>query len=243
MTITLSGINLNNNPNWGLISATFDNPARRGGNFYISHADKRLWLPKPVDQRTARLEMWVAGSTVGEYQSNLSYLQVLFHDPYESVIGKDGLTGHYQIADEIGVKIVSRNSCKLTVPIVMSNPYFYRTTAYQASLVGLGELEILNEGVEVDCIIDVVGDVTNPEFSSGGRILTYTGTISTVNNLHVDTAAYTATRGSANAISGISHTGGFKLFSLVHGLQTVVFDGTAGATAPTLTITYTEAFI
>lgn len=243
MTLTIGGLSMNNSPNWGVESAIFDIPTRRGGNFYISHSPKRLWLPKPVDERAFKLDMWISGATVGEYQSNLNTLLSKFHHPSEIVVARDGLSGYCQMQDDVSLKPIGNGACKLSAIFKMKDPYLYATSATQLSLTGIGDLEILNDGVEVDCTIAIVGDITNPVISSGGRTLTYTGTISTSNFLRIDTANFTATRGTANAIAGISHTGGYRFFSILGGLQTVSLTGTAGATAPVMTVTFTKGYI
>ena len=243
MTLTIGGGAMNNNPNWGVESAIFDIPTRRGGNFYVSHSPKRLWLPKPVDERTFKLDMWVAGTTIGEYQSNLNTLLSKFHNPSELVVERDGLAGYCQMQDDASIKPIGNAACRLSAVFKMRDPYFYAPSSSQLSLTGVGDLEILNDGVEVDCVITIVGDITNPVISSGGRTLTYTGTISTSNFLAVNTANFTATRGTANAIAGISHTGGYRFFSILGGLQTINLSGTAGVTAPVMTVTFTKGYI
>lgn len=244
MTLTVSGISLYNAPNWGVSSAIFDIPQRRGGNFYIAHAGKRLYLPKPVDERSARIEMWVSGASVSEYQTNLRNLLNMFHfGQTEIPIVRDGLTGYGQVVSDASIKPVSRNSCKLSIELLMSDPYFYESAATEYNLAGLGELEIFNEGVEVDCNIEIAGDVTNPELTGNGRELLYTGTASSANKLTVDTSTFIARRGTDNAIPDISHNGDYKFWSILPGLQTVTFDGTAGVVTPTLKITFTKGYI
>lgn len=243
MNIVIGGLSMNNAPSWGVSSAIFDIPTRRGGNFYVSHAPKRLWLPKPVDERIFKLEMWVSGSTVGEYSSNLNTLLTKFHHPYELVVERDGLVGLCQMQDDISQKPIGRNACKLTANFKMKDPYFYAVAASQFELTGTGDLEILNDGVEVDCIIEIVGDITNPVVYNAGREFSYDGTISTTNFLHVNTADFSATRGTANAISGISHTGDYRFLSILPGLQTITLSGTVGATTPVMTVTFTKGYV
>lgn len=89
---------------------------------------------------------------------------------------------------------------EFTIPFKMCNPH--RLASTQSLLEGAGTA--VNAGNdETPCIVEIVGPVTNPSVTIGGKTLTYTGTVTASDKLIIDTEKLTATFNGANALPNL----------------------------------------
>lgn len=86
---------------------------------------------------------------------------------------------------------------EFTIPFKMCKPYRIATT--QSTKIGAGKA--VNGGnIETPCVIEIVGPVTNPSVTIGGKTMIYTGTVTASDKLIIDTENLTATFNGANAL-------------------------------------------
>ena len=87
-----------------------------------------------------------------------------------------------------------------TIPFKMNDPFSYARE--ESALVGSGNIE--NTGsIETGLVIEIAGAVTNPSVTIGGKVLTYTGTITAGQTLTIDTLFMTAKIGTTNALDDL----------------------------------------
>ncbi len=118
-----------------------------------------------------------------------------------------------------------------TIPFKMHNPLI--SASAQSSLIGSGTA--INGGNdETPCIVEIVGPVTNPSVTIGGKVMTYTGIVTASDKLIIDTDKLTATFNGANAL--VNYNGVFP------GLA-VGDNAVTAASAGTTTVKWTNRFI
>lgn len=89
---------------------------------------------------------------------------------------------------------------KFTLPLKLHDPLIKAST--QSTLTGSGTA--VNGGNDVcPVVVEVVGSVTNPSVTIGGKTMTYTGVLTASDNLIIDTEKLTATFNGANALANL----------------------------------------
>lgn len=110
---------------------------------------------------------------------------------------------------------------EFTIPFKMCNPH--RLASTQSTLTGAGTA--VNAGNdETPCIVEVVGPVTNPSVTIGGKVMTYTGQVTASDKLIIDTEKLTATFNGANAL--VNYNGVFPGLAVGNNAVTAASAGT-----------------
>lgn len=108
-----------------------------------------------------------------------------------------------------------------TIPFKMHNPLI--SASVQSSLIGSGTA--VNGGNnETPCIVEIVGAVTNPSVTIGGKTMTYTGTVTASDTLVIDTEKLTCTFNGANALA--NYNGVFPMLAVGNNTVTAPALGT-----------------
>ena len=104
-------------------------------------------------------------------------------------------------AGTLGFKDDGRYHREFTLPFKVSKSYGIAST--QSTLTGAGTA--VNSGNDVcPIVVEIVGPVTNPSVTIGGKVMTYTGQVTASDTLIIDTEKLTATFNGANALANFN---------------------------------------
>jgi phage-related protein len=119
-----------------------------------------------------------------------------------------------------------------TIPFKMHDPLIKAST--QSTLTGSGTA--VNGGNdETPCIVEIVGLVTNPSVTIGGKTMTYTGTVTASDMLIIDTEKLTCTFNGANALGNLT--------GLTPSIKLAVGNNVVTVTGGTVTLKWNNKFI
>lgn len=90
---------------------------------------------------------------------------------------------------------------KFTIPFKLHDPVIKAST--QSTLIGSGTA-VNGGGDDCPVIVEIVGSVTNPSVTIGGKTMTYTGTVTASDTLIIDTEKLTCTFNGANALANLT---------------------------------------
>ena len=213
-------------------------PPVRGENETIPYRPGRLWVPKLYDQRTVPLQMWIVGcdadgalptahSRRAQLNANEDALLRVFgvrHRLLDIVRVKAmpaGLLTHAGQAECSGTMSPSMMAggtrATLTVDLLMPDPFWYADEITE-TITSAG-LTVTHPGSapSLDMAIDLVGPLTNPRLrnTTTGVEVRYGGTIGSGQTVTLDTANFTAVRGTDNVIGNIRHVGAPQWMTLL----------------------------
>jgi phage-related protein len=89
--------------------------------------------------------------------------------------------------------------CRLTIPLIAQDPFWYSIEEYSIDILGSGSLESFGNYPTSRLKIIVSGIATDPQIEIRGQLVTYTGTLSAVDKLIIDSSKRIITFNTANA--------------------------------------------
>ncbi len=246
-------------------------PARRGENLAIPGKTGRyLTQNKPLDERRLTLAMFVdAQPTTGGARSgsqlwaNLETLKKVFAaDGAGTLKAKNaGGTAEGGTTRVATVEVINTVEFEpegpwnygIAVEFVFADPFWY---AEGATVVGPTNISsnpqniALNnvgtyraEKATLTLVTPAGGTVINPKFAVGGYYVQYTGTVEAASTLTISCGSYTATNGTLTVTGDITHDGGLPWLVIPTGTSDLTLSASAIIGTPTVTVSWTPAFL
>lgn len=233
------------------LSGALKLPSARGDNPEIPMREGRPHVAKLYDQRVVTLGMALTGSSVGDFESKLDTLNLLFGARNRQYLQRTLAGGAVRRAlaevSKCDVKLDSPASAKLTVDFLLAEPFFRSTTQvndlqtisaspYTYTLTHPGTAD------ERSALITLTGPLSYPKLSnlSTGVWVGYNDVIATDVAVVIDSAAFTCKQGSTSLLSKYVHAGDAYAMVFAPGANNMQVE--ASATGGTVRIQFYPAY-
>ena len=234
-------------------------PERRGENLLIPGAPGRTYVSKVFDERRLTLAMFVdAQGTAGGTRSgsqlwtNLTTLKNLFATEGLGTLvhvnaAGGTLTAQAEVANVVEFEPEGPWHYNVAVEFVFADPYWYGAATTEGPdnvTASPGTVTLVNPGsARADgATITVVGAITNPKLTIGSTYVQYSGTVSAGATLVMDVGNYTATLGTVDVTSSVTHSGDARWLPVPAGTSSMVVTGSGISTA-TVAVSFATPYI
>jgi len=238
-------------------------PARKGGNLDVPGKTGRFRTTlKPLDERRLTLIMFVDAQVSGggtrsgsQLWTNLELLKKTFAYDGIGTLKAQSAHGTTRVAD---VEVINQVDFDpqgpwhygIAVEFAFADPFWY---AENATTVGPTSISSNPQNIALDNIgtyqaekatitLVVPGTVATPRFTDGSYYVEYSGTV-VGGTLIISCGSYTAYSGTSNVTGDIVHDGGLVWLSIPPGSSDLTFSAATVLGTPTVTATWTAAFL
>lgn len=239
-------------------------PERRGDDVILGGLTGRMYVAKPYDYRAIVLEMVVdsrpsgGGSRTGnQLQSNVDVLKKLFGSDGQHTLGRT--FGALTLQATVDVRRVRFQPVQpyfynVAVEMVLQDPLWYATSNTVATTPFSSvptNLTVTNPGtytaekctITLACPSSPAALLTNPRVTIGSVWVQYTGVVGSGNTLTINTSTFSATIGTTDVTSAITHSGAVRWLTIPPGANTATISAAGISNTPTLTITFAAPYL
>lgn len=260
---TFDGTSLNSYANY-VRAYDESGPERRGDDVILGGLTGRMYVAKPYDYRPIVLEMIVdsrpsgGGARTGnQLQSNVDTIKKLF-----------GSDGQHTLARTFGSLSLNAMVDVRRVRFQPVAPYFYNvaaelvvqdalwyatsaTTVVQPFSTVPTNFTVTNNGsymaekmtIALACPTSPAALLTNPKVTIGSVWVKYNGVVGTGNTLTINTSTFTATIGTTDVTSAITHSGAVRWLVIPTGANTATVSADGISNTPTLTLSFYAPYL
>lgn len=209
-------------------------PPVRGDNAEIPMREGRPHLEKMFDQRLLTLGMYLKGSSISNFESNLDTLKLLFGKRARQYLTRTmngGATRRvYAEVTKFDVKQEGNDFARMTVDFLLAEPFFRSTTetnVLTAITTSPQTFTITNAGSVADrsAIITFNGTLNYPKLTNvtNGVWVGYNDVVAvgSGNAIVVDSSAFTCLMSTTNMLNKLVHSGDSYFFKLEPGANTI----------------------
>lgn len=207
-------------------------PPVRGDNAEIPMREGRPHLEKMFDQRLLTLGMYLKGSSISNFESNLDTLKLLFGKRARQYLTRTmsgGATRRvYAEVTKFDVKQEGNDFARMTVDFKLAEPFF-RSIAQVNDLRTVSASPLaytLGNGGNVDdrsAIITLTGPLNYPKLTNitNGVWVGYNDVIGAGNVVVIDSSAFTCLLATTNMLNKLVHSGDAYFFKLQPGANSL----------------------
>lgn len=207
-------------------------PPVRGDNAEIPMREGRPHLEKMFDQRLLTLGMYLKGSSISNFESNLDTLKLLFGNRARQYLTRTmsgGATRRvYAEVTKFDVKQEGNDFARMTVDFLLAEPFFRSTTetnVLTAITTSPQTFTITNAGSVADrsAIITLTGPLNYPKLTNvtNGVWVGYNDVIGAGNVVVIDTSLFTCLLATTNRLNVLVHSGDAYFFKLQPGANSL----------------------